>query len=545
MFFVILLTFAFFGSTANAEPWRKLNVTCATADTPFYDVAIPSLTTVYAVGGRGGFGGRPGVVCKSIDAGDNWTETVLPTPAGLGAVPPLYGIDCLNNTTCYAVGEGCNIFKTTNGADWSYVPAAMRPVGCTDDLEEVKVVPGTEGNTAVAVGNSGRVLRTTTGIAWISPLIPSGLVGSVRFQSVHFSSGSSGWIVGEQETIIKTINGGASWTSTIVPADLSGGATNVFGFGSHLWVNGLIDIIRSDDSGTSWNPHAYIAPGTDPSGGPPMGNIWFVDSHFIDSSTGWAVGMDLLKSTDGGNSWIDDDETTVLDAEGNLFLPPSLKGIEFRSDHLGFIVGENQTILRRSTPIPTVRPVDNTITIYPNLVPAAPWSDTCSNQSEAIYSIIAGVRNAGQAGVSQFPFFVRFETLGADGNPIPGASRDYPISAFNADADHTTAMIDFFEGGTLSPGDLYQIFNPNGASQIRLRMTVDSTNIVREAENPSGEWENDNVVERTINDCGPPVARQENAPQPAPPPRRTLNDNEKNKKKKVEIKKVKEKKKTN
>ena len=65
------------------------------------------------------------------------------------------------------------------------------------------------GSSAWAVGDAGTLLRSTDGGAsWTS--VATGATGTLR--AVRFRDASAGWAVGDGGTVLYSANGGASWT---------------------------------------------------------------------------------------------------------------------------------------------------------------------------------------------------------------------------------------------------------------------------------------------------------------------------------------------
>ena len=65
-------------------------------------------------------------------------------------------------------------------------------------------------NTAIAVGDSGTIIKTTNGgTNWVSQT--SGTSNMIN--SVYFVDSNTGWIVGRGSTLLKTTNGGTNWVS--------------------------------------------------------------------------------------------------------------------------------------------------------------------------------------------------------------------------------------------------------------------------------------------------------------------------------------------
>lgn len=116
----------------------------------------------------------------------------------------------------------------------------------------------------------------------------TGLPTADAMKAVHFVSTTTGWASGENGSIMKTINGGNSWTL--------------------------------QNSGTSETLRAIF---------------------FADANNGWAAGDNgtIVATTTGGNSW----------QSQSSGVGTTLTGIEFVNSTTGWIVGLNNTILKTTT----------------------------------------------------------------------------------------------------------------------------------------------------------------------------------------------------
>lgn len=513
-----------FSQPAHALGWQKLAASgCGTDSTYFNGVAIPSPTAIYVVGGGPIIGG-PGIICKSTDGGNSFSELDIPTTEAM------YAIDCVNSMTCFAAGGGGKILKTsTGGASWSMVTLSdSRDILPGPDPNPtfggIKVVSPYAGITVVAVGNYGNIWRTTNGgTSWgilNFPNIPEDFLTVLT--DVHFANTTTGYITGYDRTLIKSTDGGANWSVIeSLPDDLFGSNDAVQArTPTEVRVTGDVDLFRSNDGALSWLPRVIIS-----SDG--WLNIPFSDSFFTSDSIGFAVGGAgggiIRKSIDGGASFpnffpgLTDpaslssaeqeilEDISVRDSAGTLIGPSHLKNIECYSPGFCMIVGEDHTILRRDMS-------------YPDLVPGDGWSLACSNTGPYLH-IIAGMRNLGD-GVARAPFQVKLQGIDADANPIPGAEMVVDVAADFPPAEFR--VVDTLSSG-LSPVELYNLFHAGGGPDLTIRMTVDS-NITAErpngdvVENPEG-GEANNVREQTT-PCGVAAAPATGGGGPQPGPKK-------------------------
>lgn len=227
-----------------------------------------------------------------------------------------------------------------------------------------------------AVGNSGAVLRTLDGgMTWQTlASMPAKNLNDIHFSK---SSPSRGWICGNN-TLLRTANGGSSWTEAVPPN------SQIF-YGVHFqtnlkgWVVGAgANTYRSDDGGLTLSPFDAIG-----GSGPDLRKVFFTDTdrgwvigntgrifrtdngssdfnvqwvnkgdpiygslrdiHFISKDTGWVVGFRnnppngvVLRTTNGGDTWQASDIPDVS----------SLQGVYFINNTQGWTVGWNGAIYR-------------------------------------------------------------------------------------------------------------------------------------------------------------------------------------------------------
>jgi photosystem II stability/assembly factor-like uncharacterized protein len=276
--YFILIGLFLFGLSFNlayASDWTELS-SGVTDD--LNSISCVDENTCYVAGGATF---SDGVMLKTINAGDSWVAQTIPTTS------PLRGVNCVSNV-CYAVGSDATVLKTTDGSSWVSLDTAYETT-TAPSFWDVWVVNSTA-TTAIAVGNSGEIYRTTnSGSNW--SLVSSGVTESLF--GVHFASESIGWIIGGSSTLLKTINGGSDWT-----AQDSDGVSFLWGVTSYstdkAWISGGSGkILKTIDGGSNWDAVSTGMP------------VTFRGVAFTDDQTGFAVGNGGVAYTtaDGGGSW--------------------------------------------------------------------------------------------------------------------------------------------------------------------------------------------------------------------------------------------------
>ncbi|MDQ3194391.1 MAG: YCF48-related protein, partial [Bacteroidota bacterium] len=268
--------------------------------------------------------GLSGTILKTNDGGDIWTQ-INPAPDA-----SLFCISFLNTTTGVAGGYN-TILKTTNGGrTFTKLNAGIDPSSAIVGISFI------DSNTIYAAGNSphGSFYKSTNGgKEWSNqtlalPYLFGGSVDLVR--SMSFLDRSTGYIVTDFGTILKTSSGGNNWhmdssfrpsyTKLSIMYDLS--LTDSL----HINISGAGGtIIRSTNAGRNW----LVSAGNKKT---------LYKNYFINDATGFCVGESgtVLKTVDEGLTW------------DNLckFTDKHLKAIYFGNDKRGYVAGNRGAIFK-------------------------------------------------------------------------------------------------------------------------------------------------------------------------------------------------------
>lgn len=222
---------------------------------------------------RGWLAGSRGTVLATTDGGRTWS------PQATGASGDVTSIR-FQDRSRGTLFVGLNAYGTTDGGkQW----APQDP-------------PGPVRQRNVAIFGDGRgwavygpFLTATTdfGAKWVDP---KAVDFEEPLQSLRFLDDHHGWAVGENGRIVRTSDGGRSWSATRIEADLLLGVD--FVDEHHGWTTGTSVAARSDDGGATWATRPI--PGT-------IG----LDVHFVDADNGLIAGAGAapLVTHDGGATW--------------------------------------------------------------------------------------------------------------------------------------------------------------------------------------------------------------------------------------------------
>jgi photosystem II stability/assembly factor-like uncharacterized protein len=139
----------------------------------------------------------------------------------------------------------------------------------------------------LAVSTLTRVARADSGWSWQNPVPTAEPLWSVvhlDFQTII--------AVGNSGTILKSIDGGATWTpqSSGITGRLEGVCFADANTGSAVGLNGII--LGTNDGGATWTPQSS-----------PTNNL--ISVSCTDANTATAVGYNstIIRTTDGGSTW--------------------------------------------------------------------------------------------------------------------------------------------------------------------------------------------------------------------------------------------------
>lgn len=223
------------------------------------------------------------------------------------------------NTIGFIVGNSGYILKSVDsGASWSKINSGY--------LENFNTVTIIDSDTIIISSQNSLVKSSDGGNTWSRLEINKGSVNKT-----FFTSALVGHAACANGTMLKTIDGGATWYSTM--------STNVYpsGFFTVYFINEKI--------GFATREHSYLFKTTD------GGETWIeikniIDAlfsfSFINEDIGYATGDGgaLFKTVDGGLTW-----TWVSFQNGRTYLS-SMYGIYFLDENNGFATGHRGRIVK-------------------------------------------------------------------------------------------------------------------------------------------------------------------------------------------------------
>ncbi|HSG68565.1 MAG TPA: hypothetical protein VK994_07660, partial [Bacteroidales bacterium] len=199
----------------------------------------------------------------------------------------------------------------------------QNPAPLVEDLRDISVI---DPNTAIVACEEGLILKTTNGgFSWDTLFYHDDPIFS--FNKLFFTDEQNGWVIGEM--VIKTTNGGVNWYSCPVCLDV---VNDIFFIDPQIGYlagkeGNKATILKTSDGGQSWTP--ILSDST----------LWTTMCvQFISVNVGYAGGYQkVLKTMDGGETWFD---------IGAPLLGYIVNNIHFADENTGYIVNERGKIAR-------------------------------------------------------------------------------------------------------------------------------------------------------------------------------------------------------
>jgi photosystem II stability/assembly factor-like uncharacterized protein len=300
------------------------------------DVSFVDTNTGIAVGDYG-------AVFRTTDGGVNWTS-VSPVLQG-----ELRGVCFVGINDVYALG-GASAFRSTDrGTTWQVLWGTDNPlyaVTFLDPKNAIAVGGYTMRNYGYGMPTSterGAILRTTDGGAtWTSREygIPNVLYG------VSFVDANNGIAVGGHDnyisndlsgpsrTIVRTTDGGVSWTIQLTGGGMPLRAVAFRGSTSATAVGGMqvtpAVVMNTSDGGATWASQTYDTLQR-------LDKVCFTDALQGTAVGGSFRGNIILHTSDGGATWTTQSSGSTV---------PHLRGLFLSDDYTGTAVGDSGVIIR-------------------------------------------------------------------------------------------------------------------------------------------------------------------------------------------------------
>jgi photosystem II stability/assembly factor-like uncharacterized protein len=277
---------------------------------------------------RGTIVGDGGVILRSGDGGNNWVIQ------NSSVTENLYDVSYYGYSIIIAVGTSGTILYTSNsGSNWTVLQTGL--MGTYYSCQMVNETIGV----AVGVNAIFQPFFTRTNDGWDSwdstsfYIEHESVFYEGRLSDVHFINASVGIATAIVDVppggaIVRTIDGGITW-ETVFFFDKSLFSLNFINESVGYAVGDQGTVLQTLDCGLSWQ---VIESGVD---------ISLKGVDFSPENTGTVVGENgiILRTEDGGLNWVQQSSGTTS----------NLLGIQYVTDKFGIIIGEQGIILRTET----------------------------------------------------------------------------------------------------------------------------------------------------------------------------------------------------
>lgn len=268
------------------------------------------LVAVYFTSAERGFvAGDRGYLSQTGDGGRTWTKQAINTTEDINE------IYFRNENNGYVVA-GKKMFATSDGGRvWReitiYNPRDFR--NATPEFLSVRFADKKRGFIIGSLNDKdgdvvdSLVMRTDNGgESWSRIIVPSKL----ELFHLDFVNGSRGWIVGDKGLILKTGDGGMNWGVQNSRTDKTLYNVDFRNEDEGCAVGSRGTILRTENGGASWETVKTNFPNT------------FLRVDFADDKNGWIVGYGgtILRSGDKGRTWIKQESTTKENFYGLFML---------------------------------------------------------------------------------------------------------------------------------------------------------------------------------------------------------------------------------
>jgi photosystem II stability/assembly factor-like uncharacterized protein len=269
---------ALIASSVNGAAWTKDQQGPPMEDAEGYDITRNELSSVdaatggtvaWAVGNDySGLENSPtfrSLVYKTDNSGASWTQQVSPLTSGLNCVA------AVDAQTAFIGQESRFVLRTLDGSTWAAMPAIPNAAF------KARAIDAVDKDTVLVVGDGGQIAWTANASApvptWTMKTsgTSNALLGAQAIDLAH-------WIVvGDNETILRTADGGVTWTgnkaltppTTAItsppgPQLLNSPSISIQGTSSDGAGTGVasVEVRVKRANGQSWNGSAWVDPET-------------------------------------------------------------------------------------------------------------------------------------------------------------------------------------------------------------------------------------------------------------------------------------------
>jgi photosystem II stability/assembly factor-like uncharacterized protein len=153
--------------------------------------------------------GNSGTILKTINGGTSWDSQYSATNANLR------DIQMMNSDTGWVVGYDGTILRTTDGGEWWFSSHTISGDASPGDLISIHMLDYNAGWSAGLSDNNQDdiILKTTNGgTSWDVTIFPADFM-PYYISDLYMINYQTGWVIGDNNLLHKTEDGGDSWLS--------------------------------------------------------------------------------------------------------------------------------------------------------------------------------------------------------------------------------------------------------------------------------------------------------------------------------------------
>lgn len=233
---------------------------------------------------------------------DTITDPGNPAPEISNMIYNANDVYFLNDQSGWIVGSlGTMMYTNDGGNTWN---------GFTVDEGRLNNVNFLDNEKGWVVGREGAIYKTDDGGAAWEKIPFSGYPSDVDFYKIHFMDDSLGFVLGYYG-VYRTTDNGVTWENNWLPVVPNRGAWSMSFIDSQVgyllgsqWMDpDPVVIYKTSDGGLGWQDVVESKASV-------LKSVLTIE--FVDEEIGWAGGGVVMKTTDGGRSWVTQlEEATV------------------------------------------------------------------------------------------------------------------------------------------------------------------------------------------------------------------------------------------
>jgi photosystem II stability/assembly factor-like uncharacterized protein len=164
-----------------------------------------------------------------------------------------------------------------------------------------------------------------------NPWVATNSTTAGRYDDLSFINRDTGWVVSSSGKLMRTLNGGNTWNTQMTGPNYMRSvefASAKLGFAGGLEYNGTNVFYRTTNGGATWTDISSVI--TASSRG--ICGICCVDTNYTYAVGIWSSPSYVMKTTDGGNTWLQIDMSAYANA---------LIDVQFEDSLNGYVTGES------------------------------------------------------------------------------------------------------------------------------------------------------------------------------------------------------------